>query len=177
MKHERLFFALWPDAPCRDALAAIVATLGLARARPVRSANLHLTLCFLGNVDATGKARAREVAGRVRVPAFELELCRLGYWKRSRILWSAPAGVPGALTRLEQDLRQGLAPILERRERERSFSAHLTLARKVATAMPVMPNLHIVWRIDAFHLVKSVTSAEGARYDVVESWPLRAGEC
>ena len=41
----RLFYALWPDAAARAALAAWQASLGGAPTRPDK---LHLTLAFLG---------------------------------------------------------------------------------------------------------------------------------
>ena len=49
---HRLFCALWPDAATRAALENARSALFPLSGRPVEAANLHVTLVFLGAVDA-----------------------------------------------------------------------------------------------------------------------------
>ena len=49
----RFFYAVWPDATARSALAAAAADAARRTGgRPTRTANLHLTLAFVGAVPA-----------------------------------------------------------------------------------------------------------------------------
>jgi len=169
---RRLFFALWPDAGVRAALAELAASVALRRGRRVGAERLHLTLVFLGAVDAPARARAEQAAGEVRGTRFELRLERLGHWARSRVAWSAPRETPAALIALVTDLRarlerRGFAP------ERRPYRAHVTLARD-AGRIRGTPHAPVRWPVEAFHLVESVTAPAGAGYRVVRSWPLAA---
>jgi 2'-5' RNA ligase len=66
----KLFFALWPSD---DQRAALVALTGPAIApiagKPVQSANLHVTLAFLGSVPGQGVEDQVAVGGRVEYHA------------------------------------------------------------------------------------------------------------
>ncbi|TDJ16018.1 MAG: RNA 2',3'-cyclic phosphodiesterase [Gammaproteobacteria bacterium] len=128
---QRLFFALWPDEDTQAALAGLAkARLPAAGGRLISAHNLHLTLVFLGSLDAGSRACAERAAASLRAPAFELEFRRLGYWPRPRLLWSAPERTPEGLTMLESMLRKALAACGHEPE-SRPFQAHITLARKV----------------------------------------------
>lgn len=171
-ERQRLFFALWPDAATRDALAAIARTaLGHGAGRPVAAENLHLTLAFLGSVDADFRACAERAAERVSEQAFTLTLVHAGRWARAGVLWSAPEETPQALA--------GLAAALNGALRDcgftpdaRAFRAHVTLARKVRGRLGRIAHPPVDWHVDAFHLVASETHPNGARYRRVRSWPL-----
>ncbi len=52
----RLFYALWPDDAARAQLAQAAAALNVHDGQRVRDENLHLTLVFLGAVDAECQA-------------------------------------------------------------------------------------------------------------------------
>ncbi|WP_221896434.1 2'-5' RNA ligase family protein [Bathymodiolus japonicus methanotrophic gill symbiont] len=49
---KRLFFALWPSEQTRKQIDNFNQSLKLDGLRKVSSANLHITLLFLGNTDA-----------------------------------------------------------------------------------------------------------------------------
>jgi len=128
---QRLFFALWPDDDTRAALARLARRqLQSGNGRLIDAHNLHLTLAFLGPVDAAFRACAERAADSLAAPAFELEFQRLGYWPRPRVLWAAPERSPEALTGLVSMLRKALAACGQEPE-SRPFEAHMTLARKV----------------------------------------------
>lgn len=169
---QRLFFALWPDDDARNALAQLAdARLAPSHGRLIAASNLHLTLEFLGAVDAGMRACAERAAESVATPAFELEFQRLGYWPRPRVLWSAPERTPEALTGLVSMLRKALAACGHKPE-SRAFHAHVTLARKVRGPVSETSHTLVRWHVADFHLVASETLAQGARYRSLESWSL-----
>ena len=70
----RLFFALWPDEPARGRLAPLAAEVAAqASGKPVPIAKLHLTLAFLGEVDAARIDRAVEAARGVHFAPSDTE--------------------------------------------------------------------------------------------------------
>lgn len=176
LPRERLFFALWPDAACREALAGIARErVSRKRGRLVPAENLHLTLAFLGAVDGSVRGCAEQAAASVRASPFQLHFQRSGFWPRPRVLWSAPARTPEALLRLASALSRALAPCGYAPER-RGFRGHVTLARKVQGPMESLSHAEILWPVEDFHLVRSRTRAEGAVYDTVATWRLAGGD-
>ena len=86
----RLFFALWPGQQQRQALHNLARKLPLENARLLAPGNTHLTLAFLGQVEAPVYARLVEAAGDIRCPEFSLCLDRLGWWQKPKIAWVGP---------------------------------------------------------------------------------------
>lgn len=166
----RLFFALWPDAHARAALGARATEVARrCGGRPVPAANLHLTLVFLGEVEAARIGALGRAADAVTGGAFDLALDRIGDFRRAGVAW-AGCGRPSAEM-------LALQASLERRVREagfatdgRAFAPHLTLARRVRE--PVEPGdvEPVSWRVTAFALVESA-HGEGA-YRRLAEWPL-----
>ena len=85
---ERLFFALWPDDAIRQQLVDAYARIpGLKGQRDVLPNNLHVTLHFLGNVEASRVDCFRRQAEVISAHRFQLQLDRFGYFKKARVLW------------------------------------------------------------------------------------------
>jgi RNA 2',3'-cyclic 3'-phosphodiesterase len=170
-----VFLALWPDEGVRSALAVVTRRCLPRRGlRPVPPENLHLTLHFLGVLEASLLPRVVDATAGVAGVAFDLELVRLGFWPGPRVAWSAPRETPLALLGLVTDLGRalrgaGLIPD------PRPFVAHVTLARRVVS--PPARDVHppVPWRVRGFVLVESRTLPEGARYQVLERFPLGPG--
>ena len=171
---QRLFFALWPDPAARQALVATGRRHLRGPGRRVAPELLHATVLFLGSIDREQRACLEAHAGGLAVSAFALELRRVGSWSRSRVLWAAPEESPAPLLELSRLLRSAALacglPV-----EERGFSAHVTLARKVARRHPPVDIPPISWEVDRFSLVASDTLPEGPRYEVVAQWPLASG--
>jgi len=74
-----------------------------------------------------------------------------------------------------QELSAGLAACGYVPE-ERSYAAHLTLARKLRRCNKNLPIDPLIWEVRRFCLVQSHTHAEGARYEIVRSWELNSSE-
>jgi RNA 2',3'-cyclic 3'-phosphodiesterase len=174
---SRLFFALWPDEPQREALAQAAAkAVRSCGGRAVPAANLHITLAFIGSVPRPRVtelgAIARQVAARcAQEGPLTLHFERLAHWTRPQILCAlaseASAGAHAlALALKDATAAAGFAPDLK------PFQAHVTVARKVLHA-PRRPALRaLAWCFDAFALVDSRTESGGPVYSVIESYPL-----
>src|SRR3989344_2637108 len=170
---QRLFFALWPPAELSHELYRLAGNSLRDDGRRVAPENIHLTLAFLGSVDALFRECAEQAAAAIRGESFTLRLEQLGSWPKSGILWVGPGETPAPLLDLVRQLNAALAGCGYEAE-TRPCAAHLTLARKVhAHHAP-----HIVeprtWEIDRFHLVQSHTHADGARYEILRTWKLNS---
>lgn len=175
---QRLFFALWPPPEVQGALARRAReALDGRRARLVPQENVHLTLAFLGEVDAGVREGAESVARTVRSRAFNLTLDRLGYWARRGLLWAGPAHPPAEVADLADGLGRGLSEVCGLERERRTFRPHLTLARKA----PKLPSRTVIepveWPVERFVLVASELDHGGPAYSIVAEWTLaQAGD-
>jgi 2'-5' RNA ligase len=165
----RLFFAIWPPGKTAHALNRWAnAVMHETGGTLTDTANIHLTLAFLGEADP---GQAHNAALRVRAPAHELPIEQGQYWNHNKIIWVGPAAVPVPLTDLVRQLHAALkdaAFVLE----DRPFTAHITLLRKAKAprALPLLPQID--WPVKEFVLVRSRTSPKGSTYEPVERFPL-----
>ncbi len=170
---ERLFFALWPAPALQEALARLGRRLVRKGGRRLPPEAIHLTLVFLGPVDAARRACLERLAGEVLAPPFELLLDRAGAFPRARVVWVGPGVTPQPLARLEAALREAAARCGLETD-TRPFVPHVTLARKAAP-VPAGPLPEPVrWPVADFALVRSRLRPGGAGYEVLRRWPLRA---
>lgn len=141
--------------------------------RAVKSANYHLTLAFLGDTDASQRDRLCESLAIIDTGSFTLTLDDTGYFPETHMLWIGPREVPEAAGRLATRCRQvaGRAGI---RTDKRAWRAHLTLARRVSPPPPppLLPPCFPV-AFDRFGLYESILAADGARYRLLQDWPLQ----
>jgi 2'-5' RNA ligase len=169
---RRLFFALWPDDATRQAI--VRATRRAVRAcggKPTPRENLHVTLAFLGPINAEDLARIEAFEPPPRAP-FELTLDQLGFWAQARVLWLGPTEAPAALRALERELWDRLVALGFERERK-PYAPHVTLARK---ARGVSADVEaVVWPVGAIALVESKTGPRNSRYTALRSWPFADG--
>jgi len=166
----RLFFALWPDDLTRSRFAAAVESLPKMPGRPVPVRNLHVTLVFLGGVNAEQQQVLQQGADGIHAPSFSLTISQLGCWPHAAVAWLAPGVVPPALVDLVTQLQSvcrnaGLEPDT------RPYHPHLTIARKIRRVAPA--NIDpIFWQISRFSLIKSVSDRAGSEYHPLVHWPL-----
>jgi len=169
----RLFFGLRPDDHVRRAIQAFARTLPPgASGRLVAEKNTHITLAFLGSVDAPTGDCVRSAAASVRAAPFSLCLDTLGWWQKPRVAFLAPSSLPDELSRLAASL-QGLCRDCGVAMPDRPYRPHLTLARKVNQRPPDLPVPPIRWDIREFCLLESSTRPEGVEYQVRAGWPLK----
>lgn len=152
--HRRLFFALWPSAAVRAAVAERRKHIeGLSR-RPVPDHNLHLTLLFLGDQPADRLDGIVGAAETLEADRFSLVLDRFGWFARARVAWlggPAPSAGRALVTELTtRMLASGLA------FDDRPWTPHVTLFRKVHDR-PEFPEIEpLAWPVDRFALIESV---------------------
>lgn len=173
----RLFFALWPVARHRAALAeSASAAVARVAGRAVPPGNLHVTLAFLGSVPVQTFVHLVGVGGQGSWPAVRLDFTRIEYWARPKVLVGMPAQVPAAGQEIVERLWQAVAPLGFAREL-RPWRPHLTLMRGVQQLPPQDLELTPVqpaadepaWRLA---LVDSAAHPEGPRYKALADWPL-----
>lgn len=133
--------------------------------------NLHLTLLFLGPVEAADADCLCSGAQRLQVPPFTLSLRRLGGFGRAGVRWIAPEEAPAPLLALAAALRSVAADCALVVE-QRPFHAHVTLARKVRRPAPALLERALTWPVDAFCLVESRSDRRPVEYRVLRRWPL-----
>jgi len=174
---DRLFFGLWPDDALRRILASRVPDLiGEYPCKPQRPDQWHLTLEFLGNVEAARQPalhaavlQALQALGSMGVSEEELIFDRLEHWARPEVLCLVASTVPPGLARLVVALRAALAERGFEPER-REFRPHLSLARKARRRVSARPVEALSWPVRTLVLARSVSDAAGSRYEPLASW-------
>lgn len=145
-------------------------------------ANLHLTLHFLGSIDAAAVERVAEALGGIRRPAFELRLGALGRFgtpARPRVLWLGVAAGEQPLAALAGDVaarcrEAGVAGD------ERPYNPHLTLCRvRPGARLPNLPAPGPIrgWTVASFTLFQSRPGPRGAVYVRLREFEMGFPEC
>lgn len=172
--HARLFFALWPDQAVREQLTQACLNIpGLSgQARLVPSTNFHITIHFLGNIAVSDIDCFIHQAEKLRAESFDLELNRLGYFKKPKIIWIGCESVPPSLVKLHKSLgllinRCGYTP------ESRPYHPHVTVARKINAPVEEITIPAIPWRIENFVLLRSTQVPGGVKYTVLRNFTLK----
>ena len=193
----RVFIALDLPAVAKDALAETVEQLKVVIPSGIRwvdPAGIHLTLKFLGDIDAAlvepVLAAIRQSAGGFDEASFPLRLSRLGVfpnYQEPRVLWAGVDGDLAALGRLQQSVDETIAALGFAKE-GRPFRPHLTLGRirdgisttarrKIGEAIAQAPPASgCSWPAAEIHLIRSALTPQGAIYTSLGSAPLAGKE-
>lgn len=170
---KRMFFALCPNDETRDKVVKLTRAIKKERLRKVRADNIHITLVFLGDVDASQEQSLRTRAGDIIAPAMDILFDRLALWRRPGILSLTCSHPPQPLLDLVAELTR-MAVGCDIDVDTRPYKAHVTLARK-ARFKPEIEFQPLSWPADRFALMESVSTDLGVQYRIVQSWPLTAG--
>jgi 2'-5' RNA ligase len=184
----RLFVALEIPSEVRDKFAALINELRAAdssfsknRARWVRPENLHVTLKFIGHVDASKVDLIRAALAEVRFDSpVEMQFRGLGFFpnpKRPRVFWAGMEASPNlAPLAAEIDTRLKRLGILSE---TKEFAPHLTLARfdppGISDGLSEIAQANLTREFGAahtgeFHLFESKTRPTGAEYTRLSSF-------
>lgn len=138
----RTFVAVETSEEVRSALETVQASLRRqrVRARWVRSAGMHLTLKFLGEIPADQVPRATDALRRAAdgQAGFSLTVAGIGVFpdlRRPRVVWAGLSGGIAPLAALQIRVEEALAAVGFPRE-ARPFRAHLTIGRCSEPAAP-----------------------------------------
>ena len=155
-------------------------------ARWIPSANLHITLWFIGEVpDDRAEAILRAIRPPFREAPFDIQLAGLGAFPPSgvpRVIWVGVQSGAEGLARLHVELAERLRPLGIEPER-RGYSAHLTIARvkdvpggeraAVRTAFRALPAVAGRCRVAVVTVFRSRLSPKGAAYEPLLRVPLQ----
>ncbi|QDP72927.1 RNA 2',3'-cyclic phosphodiesterase [Legionella israelensis] len=171
-KSARYFFALWPDDKTAGRLyKAAVNAIKIADCKFIQASKLHITLIYLGAVDAKYLEQAQKIADQLHIKPFKLQISRLNQWRHAHLLWLGTENAPKELIQLVNHLKLKLKEIGYTPEK-RIFIPHITVARRCHydhTSTEIEP---VEWQIKDFHLVKSTNTGQESVYESVASWPL-----
>lgn len=161
---RRLFIGLMADERLQTELAHYQAAWAwppMAKLTPV--ANFHLTLHFLGNVDADAEARLRRELATVRMQPLQLLLSTPGHFPKG-IAFIQPQA-HAELDGLRAEI--GRAVTAAELKVETQWHPHVTLARKAVGALPPTGIPSITWRVERFVLAWSHSGC----YSALNTWP------
>lgn len=168
---SRLFFALLPDDRTVDAINWHADQYSPRTGRKVRPENFHITLLFLGNVNAATQERLIMTCNNLHSQTFDLEISTSGWWKKAGIFWLAPEHTPAKLTALHESLVSA-AGSCRLTTQKRPYAPHITIMRKVTQA-PQHPLIKpFTWQAEDFSLMQSITHSDGVEYRELATWPL-----
>lgn len=161
----RLFYALWPDAATRDALAALQAPV---HGRTVAPDNLHLTLAFLGSQPRASLPLLDSLLDKLPDQRFMLAIDSYGYFSKARIVWAGPSSTPDALLWIYNALVNALDEAHVPYKSAGGFRPHVTLARdaeRVDGDGEWAPA--VSWPVSTIALAESVPVQGGVRYKLL----------
>lgn len=177
--NKRLFVAIDPPAAIREQLVPLCC--GLPEARWTPTEQLHLTLCFIGEVDGATFLDIREALSEIGFASFSLQLRGVGFFPprgQPRVVW---AGVEKCepLMVLQRKITTRLFQMGVELE-NRKYSPHLTLARLNQTSPARVGkylNEHALFASDPFPvhqfiLYSSVLGRKGASHIIEQEYEL-----
>ena len=191
MEPVRAFIAIELPEPVRAALARLQDGLKASRTTSVKWVDpegVHLTIKFLGNIDAgeipeLSKVLREAVKGTV---PFRLKLENAGAFpniRAPRVVWVGVGGETEHLLTLHKKVEQALAPLGFAPE-NRAFSPHLTLGRvREGAQANELRRLgegiaaskaegESFFDVDSLNLMRSQLTREGAIYSCLASFKL-----
>ena len=176
----RTFVAVFPPLEVRRAaLSWAKRRSSDDRVRWTRPENVHLTLKFLGDVEAEAFGSIRAALWEIcaQHAPFDAALAALGAFpsaRRAKTLWIGAGEGSDRLRSLAADVDNALAPLGFEREK-RPYVPHLTLGR--ARGRPLHLDLpsgaEVTWfRVRRVELAESRLAAKGATYTTVGGFAL-----
>jgi 2'-5' RNA ligase len=176
---KRLFVGLELPESSRERLSGIDPRVKGLRWLPVEQ--LHLTMSFLGDVDAAHEERLRETLSRVRVPPFFLPIAGVGVFggERPSVVWAGVGKGHPHLFALHQHIQDAVLHA-ELEADLKPFHPHITLGRARGVSRAALkPFLRRyaeaefdLWKVSSFTLFSSRLTAAGSVYTV----ELRVGD-
>jgi len=173
-KHlKRVFFALWPSDSVREKISDVFkkSIHSVAPGQAYRADNLHLTLHFLGGLTPLQIDCALQQAAKVKAEKFELLLDGFGRFDRAKILWLGPKDTPNQLTSLHVKLANAL-DICDVPIESGIYRPHVTLMRKFKGFKELHLSNNVLWEVDQFALVESLSTENGVVYRPLKHYSL-----
>lgn len=165
----RLFYAIELDDSTRQLLVESQTRLKAKalRANFTRSENLHLTLRFMGEIEAGHFSVLKRIQDHIagKFPSFRLELSGPGLFERghkSIVWWGVKANeqLNGLQKALEKEIRlNGFPP------ETKTYSPHITLAREFVTEDSMKNVMNLLLPVNHPFHVSAISLMESTRVD------------
>jgi len=187
MEQVRCFIAVELPEEVKAGFSRLQAQLkpGQFPVKWVNPYSIHLTLKFLGNVDADRTSQITEATAEAAqgVSPFNLEIKDLGVFpnpRRVQVIWVGISGEVDKLLQLQKDIESSLAKLNFAPE-SRAFTPHLTLARVRDRASPderqklgqliagTKFEAIYTFPVEAIRLMRSQLTREGAIHSQISS--------
>jgi 2'-5' RNA ligase len=182
----RLFIAIGLPEPVRHAIEKaqkeLRAALPTKSIRWTRSDQFHLTMRFLGGVEAQRVDRLSDAVRRACAGAGVLQLraARIGIFpglRRPRVLWTGVDDRDGRLAELQHSIEAVTNAFTDEPPQDK-FTGHVTLARcrdinradasTLATLVQAMANRAFGdWTADSVDVIRSQPAPQGSRYATI----------
>jgi len=160
----RLFFALLPDAFVRDQIERFAHSCEWDNAMVVKPSQFHITLSFVGDVDANVLPLLLTIP--LLTTDFQLELVRARVWDNGIAVLEAQSS---KLDALHRSINLALHHIGISAQ-SGSYRPHVTLARHAQAA--ILPDLRpIAWSVRSFSLMETPQSNPDT-YQIRQTFPL-----
>jgi 2'-5' RNA ligase len=177
----RIFAALVPDSSFLDALEQSIAHLKTVhqKFRWMPRGNMHITLAFLGDIDNFGvellMQTAEQTAAKIKpISAAAGKLLTLPQGKPASVLALGIAHGKERFTSLSAFFEQNLCRAAQEerytfRREKRTFTPHITIARKGELPIPLFPQdrnigIHVEGIFESITVFKSELFKGGALY-------------
>jgi 2'-5' RNA ligase len=192
MDELRCFIAIELPEEIKAGLSRLQAKLKSGNQFPVKWVDpysIHLTLKFLGNVNAGMTSQITEATAEAAqgVSPFQLEIKGLGVFpnlRRVQVAWVGVSGEVDKLLQLQKNVESNLARLGFAPE-PRAFTPHLTIARVRDRASPdeqqrlgqlitsTKFEADYTFKVNAISLIRSQLTREGAIYSRISSVELK----
>ena len=170
----RLFFALDINSQDKAKIAQWRSYYLSLPFKAINADNFHITLAFLGNIDAHQQQAltlaATQLSANISIKKNALLLDHCGLFKKPQVLYLGISQPPLWLTTLAKRLSQQ-AQHLNVFQEQRSYCPHLSLYRKAKYCADNI-NSTLTINIKSFSLYQSSSTHEGIRYQALQTWAL-----
>jgi 2'-5' RNA ligase len=164
MKH-RIFIAINLPLKIKQKLSVIQKKLKKLPVRWTKIENLHITLCFLGDLHDEQIKEVCNICKRIgeRCKKFEIQFTSL-HSEKGRMIWIEGKRNP-AMEQLQKELSEKLGL-----EISRSFRPHITLARARNRGVPhFSKEISFEIQVESIEVMKSELRPEGPKYSIIKS--------
>lgn len=168
---RKVFFALLPNKNALEAIVLLQKKFKKDTGRWIVAQNIHLTLCFIGDVDELQLECISKVAEQVEGEKIELKLDVIGQFNKAKILWLGSNDKCRVLKDLNKAIIEKLVHC-QLKINGSKFHPHITLARKARRGLLVPEFESIKWCSEYFYLLESVQIPGGVQYKALKQYKL-----
>jgi len=176
---SRYFISITPPAGLQKRLDQILPESRYWRKTDRRQ--LHLTLRYIGDMEAALLNRVEDKLAKINIPEFTLRLREVGFFPHKgtiRVIWIGADKSP-RLMELHGLVDKAVSEVMNR-ESEHSFTPHVTLARvkgriKKDEVIRVLPEIDepFVCKVQSFQLMESRQGKAGVEHLPVRTYQLK----